>query len=141
MIACIARLSPGSRFSRYNPDIGVLIEGQVTQMYSHDRQDADRFGLNHRIRLVFLEVIVGPWIRCTDQEFRTNAMSNFLMEAERKPNLFSDVVDIEPRTEFDKHERFVLVSRQFYYQMSGRNTLLRTSACVLGACHSKWRGT
>ena len=55
MIACIARLSPGSRFSRYNPDIGVLIEGQVPQMYSHDRQDANRFGLNHRIRLVFLK--------------------------------------------------------------------------------------
>jgi len=31
----------------------------MPQMYSHDRQDANRFGLNHRIRLVFLEVIVG----------------------------------------------------------------------------------
>jgi hypothetical protein len=40
-------------------------------------------------------------------------MSNFLMETERKPKLFSHVVDIEPRTEFDQHERFVLVSEQF----------------------------
>jgi hypothetical protein len=42
MIACIARLSPGSRFSPYNPRMGLFLEGQMPHSRGLERVFCDK---------------------------------------------------------------------------------------------------